>query len=199
MKWGEYEIDNTALPATVVDRLLNSAFGHIMSNEASSHVVGKIREVLKPKDGKAGDVKTEQIQAFRKDEVNEKTIAGWEDAFRTAKIAAIKDGTLAVRVARAPTRDPVEAAMRAIAKLEVTAILKTNGLAFPGRKDGVEQTVDLGGQELSGDDLIDRRLGHAEHGPRIRTAAERKVREEQRLKDNAAKAAVGDGGLQGLL
>lgn len=194
LKWDIYEVDETAIPDGVKARLLNSAFAHIMSNEASSHVVGQIRQALK-NGGKASDVSTEQVKSFRENATNEAKIAEWEDSFRKAKVAAILDGTLAVRVARAPTRDPIEAAMRAIAKLEVTAVLKAHGAAFP-KKD---ETVAIGDAELDGDTLVDRRLAHHEHGPRIRKAAERKVAEDQRLRDNATKAASGDAGLGGLL
>lgn len=195
MKWDTYEVDNATVAPAVIDRLLNSAFAHIMSNEASSHVVGKIRAELKPNGGKAGEVSTEAIKQFRLNPDHATKIAGWEEAFRTAKLAAIKDGTLSVRVARAPTRDPVEAAMRQIAKLEVTAVLRSNGAKFPGK----DETVTIGNVELDGDELIDRRLGSAEHAPRIRQAAERKVREDNRMRENAAKAAVGGSGLSGLL
>lgn len=188
LKWDTYEVDDAALPGTVVSRLLNSAFAHIMANEASAHVVGQIRGVIAGKDGKRNEVSTEQVRAWRANEHNAAQIAEWEDSFRKAKVAAMLDGTLAVKVARAPTRDPVEAIMRQIAKLEVSGVLEANGVKFP-KKDS---TITLpGGEEVDGDTLIDRRLAHAEHGPRIKTAAERKHRDDMRLRENAAKAASG--------
>ena len=196
MKWGEYEIDNTTVPGPVVDRLLNSALAHIMTNEASSHVVGQIRRKLTPQGGKASEVTTDAVKAYRADPRHEEEIAAWEEAFRQAKLAAIRDGSLVVRIARAPSKDPVETAMRAIAKLEVTAVLKAHGLKFPGK----DETVSDGENEFDGDTLVDRRLSHPEHGPRIRKAAERKVAEDNRIRENAAKAATGaEGKLGGLL
>ncbi len=188
LKYGEHEIDQAKLPQVTVDRMLQTACNHILGNEVASQVVGEIRNVLKG-DGKAADVTTDAIKAYRADESHDAQIATWEREFRAAKIAAMLDGTLTVRAAGTggSVRDPVEAAMRSIAKMEIVAILAKNGAKFPGK----DATVTIGQDTLSGDDLITRRL--ASHEDRLRKAAEQKVAQDRRLRDNAAKAA-GDGG-----
>lgn len=192
LNYGEKQLDPATLPAVTQLRLMQTGLNHVMGNEVASQVGGKIKAaIVAGTDRKADSVKTEEIGEWRsahQDQVNE-----WTEQYRAAKLQAMLDGTLTVRAAGSGgvARDPVEAACRAIAKLEVSTVLANNGAKFPGK----DTTVAIGGQHLSGDDLIARRLGHAEHGPRIRKEAEAKVRADRRVRENAARAASGEAGL----
>lgn len=204
LKVGDYEIDSGKIAPAVVDRLLSRAIGHIVHNECSANVLGKTKraalDFINDEAKKAGsskvykleDVTDKVLETFRANETVTEAITKWEQEYCAAKIAAMYDGTLSVRSVSAPTRDPVVAAARTIAKAEVTQVLKAHNVKFPGK----DETVTIGDTELDGDTLIERRLAHVEHGPRITKLAERKVAEDRRLKDASAKAAVagtGDG------
>lgn len=194
IKFGNFVLQTEDVPAATQHRMLSSAFAHIMGNEVASTVVARIRKAVAESSPKSADgkerkpdsVTRDEIEAYRKTEAGASQIEKWEDELRAAKLAAILDGTLAVRTARAPSRDPVETASRAIAKAEVMAILKQNGAKFPGK----DETVSIGGQEVTGDDLIDRRLTN--HGERIGKLAERKVADDKRLRDATTKATSGE-------
>lgn len=187
LKIGDYEIDNERFPPAITDRLLQRAVAHILNNECAASVLGKIKRQIAGADGKIDTVTQAQVDTFR--ETQEAIVAALEDEFRQAKIAAMYDGTLSVRAASGPSRDPVEAAARGIAKAEVTTVLKQHSLKFPGK----DEVVTLAGTEYDADALVERRLGHPEHGPRIKTAAERKVREAKRLREQSAKATASAG------
>ncbi len=185
-----YEIDESKINLAVTQRLLTRAVAHILNNECAANVLGKTKRAIVGKDGKPDSVTETQLTAWR--EQHSEVLDGWESEFCQQKIAAMYDGSLSVRVARAPTRDPVEAAMRAIAKAEVVTVLKNNGAKFP--KDDETVSIEQPNGEtvqLSGDELVDRRLAHATHGDRIRKAAERKVAEDKRLREATSKAAGG--------
>lgn len=191
---GDYNVDETKFAPVVTQRLLQRQVAHILNNEASSFVLAKTKRAIVGKDGKPDSVTDEQLEAYRAAHAVE--IDAWTDEYRQGKIAAMHDGTLSVRVARGPSRDPVESASRTIAKAEVAGVLKNHGAKFPGK----DETVSIGDQDLDGDTLIDRRLAHAEHGPRIRKLAERKVADDKRLREATAKASVGEtGGLAASL
>jgi len=186
---GKYTIDESALPAVTVQRMLQTGVNHILGNEVASAVGSKIKAaIVDGTERKASDVKTDELETYRA--AHESVVATWTHDLRTAKIAAMLDGTLTVRSSGGGgvTRDPIEAACRAIAKLEVTAVLKNAGAKFPGK----DASVTIGNATLTGDDLLARRLAHPEHGPRIRREAEAKVKADQRMKANAAKAAGGE-------
>ncbi len=198
---GNYEIDETKIAPAVVTRLLQRATAHILNNECAANVLGKTKRAIVGKDGKPDSVTDAMLAEWRGQDANAAAIAEWEDAFCNSKIAALYDGTLSVRVARGPTRDPIEAAARAIAKGELVMDLKNRGGKFP-KGDDLFTITDAAGTDHSftGDEMIDRRLAHPEHGPRIMRDADKKVKDEKRLRDNMAKAVGADvGGLAASL
>lgn len=201
MEYGEYKIDNTQVPTTVIDRLLNRAFAHIMSNECKSHVISKSMAHVKREGEKASDKAVkDRAAAWREDEANTATMRKWEDDFRTAKMAAILDGTLSVVVARAPTRDPVEAAARQIARLELVAGFKRIGLKFPTGDNTLPiDQPDGSVVEMTADELIDARLARPEDGARIQKAAAAKVAADAKLREAVVKASGAEGGVAGLI
>jgi hypothetical protein len=200
---GEYQIDETKINPAVQTRLLTRAIAHILNNESSSHVLNRTKRAIVGKDGKPDSVTDVQLAAFR--EANSQSVDTWIDEFCTSKITAMYDGTLSVRVSRGPTRDPVEAAMRAIAKSEIMGVLKSKGAKWPKADD----TVVLGDVEFTGDELIDRRLSGIEgpgidaktgvsHADRLRKEAERVVKEANRLREATAKQVGAEAGAGGL-
>jgi len=190
LTYGNHQIDETRFPPTITERLLGRAVAHILGNEVSSAILSWQKKQIAGKEGKANEVTDAMLEAWRKSETNVKASEEQEDLLRAAKIAAMYDGTLAVRTVRAPTRDPVEAAARAIAKSEIVGILKANKLKFPGK----DETIQLGEEVFDAEGLIDRRLGNPQEGPRIQQLAERKVREDKRLKDATAKTVAAGAG-----
>lgn len=190
LTFGNHQIDETRFPPAITERLLGRAVAHILGNEVASSVLAWQKRQIVGKDGKITDVTDTMLEAWRQSEANVKASEAREDEMREAKIAAMYDGTLAVRTVRAPTRDSVEAAARAIAKAEITGILKNNKLKFPGK----DETIQLGEETFDADGLIDRRLANEAEGPRIKQLAERKVREDKRLKDATAKTVAAGAG-----
>jgi hypothetical protein len=189
LSYGGFEVDEGAIPQAVVAKMLSSAFAHILGNEVASQVVGKIRkQIVAGSEKKASDVSRDAVEVFR--EANTDLIATWEEALRSEKVKAILDGSLSVRVSRGPSRDPLESAMRMIARMEITKTLKDNKLKWPKP----DETLTLAGVEVDGDTLIDRRLANPEHSKRIKALAERKVREDARLREATQKGA-GEGSL----
>lgn len=140
------EHDFDALPASARQGMVNRAVSHIFGNECASVVVGKIKAALAG-DGKASDVTTAQVQAFRADPANEVKLDSWLSEARDAKIAAIVAGSLGVRVAGGSV-DPLEAMMHRIARTEIMQLVGSKN--FP-RKDG-DVYVGAGGKRYEGKD-----------------------------------------------
>ncbi len=109
-------------------------------------------------------------------------------------IAALEAGTVGVSN-RGPAVDPIVSIQRRLAKAEILPILKKNGLKWPVKAEDTLTMPD--GTAYTGGQLIDRRLAHAEHGPRIVKEAE-KVRADQLKKAQKAEAAADGQGLDAL-
>lgn len=116
------EHDFDALPASTRQGMVNRAVSHIFGNECASVVVGKIKAAL-ANGGKASDVTTAQVQAYRADASHEAQLDAWLAEARDAKIAAIVAGSLGVRVA-GPSIDPLESMIHRIAVEELQIRLK---------------------------------------------------------------------------
>jgi hypothetical protein len=191
---GSYEIDETKIDPAVTLRLLQRATAHILNNECAANVLGKTKRAIVGKDGKVDTVTDEQLEAWRAIDANAAQIDAWESEFCSAKISAMYDGTLSVRVARGPVRDPVEAAMRSIALAELKTDAKNRGAAWPKKDVPMQITAPNGTvYEFTADEMVDRRLARPDHGDRIKKLAERQVAEAARLKAAIAKGASGDG------
>lgn len=181
---GAYSVDPTALPPAIAHRLMQSGFSHVLGNEVASQVVSAIRGKIAGPEGKLGDVTKDQIEAYR--DANEQEVADLADTLRKAKIEKMLDGTLLVRVSAGPSivRDPVAVAARSIAKAEVVALLSKAGAKFPTKGN----TVTLGSNVFTADELIERRLGNPNEAERIQKAAAAKVAADKRAKAAVSKA-----------
>jgi hypothetical protein len=196
LTYGDYTINTSDIPEAVILKMLNASFAHILGNEVDSSVVARKRKAIveaKGNGAKAADVTRDEIEAWSEVEGNAEVIEGWRDELRLAKLEAIRTGQLLVRVARAVTRDPIEAFARKLAQEEVIAILERTGIVFEkgGKKTSVflETMFTIGETEATGDELIDRRL--AREGERIRKLAARKVEEDRKVKEATVKATQG--------
>lgn len=185
------EFDFDALPDASRRGLAMRGYGHVMSNEVASIVVGNIRRaIVNGSDRKPGDVSTDEIKAFRS--ANADTVDGYTAAAQTAKHAQVTEGTLGMR-AESSAVNPLDRLMLSIARQEIKLLFKKQDWAFP-TKDG--EVFKMGDNEFTGDELVERWLNGEDksgaygkageaNAPRIERMAQRQLRER-----NATKAAV---------
>lgn len=178
LKYGDFTADFNTLPETSLVGMLRRGFAHYMGSECASKVTGHFKEENLPE----GESDTPEARDAYKAQVQ-------AEAF--AKLVA---GTVGVST-RGPAVDPVETIARRLAKAEIIPILKKSGLAWPKKIEDVVSFPD--GRTLTGAALIDRRLAHAEHGPRLAKEAAKVAAEAARKAAKAAKDAEGEdlGGL----
>lgn len=170
LTYGDLTVDGSKISEAGLKALLQRGLSHLLGNEMSS----KVNE-------KASWFKT-FVEAQKRNPSDDE-VAAAKVEFQKAAIASLYDGSIGTR-AGGPRVDPVVAEMNAIAKREITDILKAQGIKkFPTG----ESTVTLGSDALSGEQLIGRRL--SKYGDRIRKEAEKIVGERVR-KAKAAAAAV---------
>lgn len=173
--YGNITIDVSKLPEASVTALIRRGVSHVFGNEAASRVAAFV--------------------AKEKDEGREVSDEGKADAkqrFQAEALEKLNSGTLGYRAPSVGV-DPTEKVIRAIAKIEVTAILREHGLSFPTK----DKTITFGDQTLTGDELIDRRI--ANHGDRLRKEAEAEIKRKAREAAKAAESAKANGGLTALL
>ncbi len=169
IEYGTFKIDPATLPEVSVNALLRRGVAHYLGNEQASKL--------------ASWVEAEE-KAGRKPGDAEKAVAKHD--FQTAAIEALTKGTIGTRVG-GPRGTAIDTVIRGLAKDEVKAVLKHNGLTFPTGEKVVEFAD---GTKLTGSELIDRRI--AKHGDRLRKEAEAEMKRQER---DAAKA----GGVDALL
>lgn len=163
--YNDFTADIGKLPPASLHRLASYGFAHYLGNQASSKVVA-----WKDKDENK-NATDEQVAAFKSD-------------VQAKMFAAILDGTMGVHATRGPSVDPEEAEAERLAKAEIITTLKANNIKVPKKEEKV-QFAD--GREKSMDEMIETRLGHAEHGPRLRTEAKASLKAKQKAKDALAK------------
>ena len=184
LTYGDITRDPATMPEASRNALLARGFSHLLGNEQASKVVARIRKALAEGKPDGYEATKADVQAFR--ESNGTLVSSWGDEARADALTALDEGTLGVHAARGPSRDPIESAMRTIARTLVSDTLKKNKLKIPSG----DKTVTLAGQDFTMDELIDRQI--AKNGDHIRKEAERKVAEDERrakrLREEAAKA-----------
>lgn len=192
--YGKFSVDLNGLHSASLAALASRGLAHFLGNEQASKVVTKIEAVLAGETPESKKVFADLDKAARRSainawrEANETQVAIWEDEVRQAAFLKIGSGEMGVST-RGPSVDPVESAMNAIAKREVTDTLKGAGLKFPkgASKDKAAETVVLGENAFTGEQLVARRL--ATHGDRIRKEAQKHVDELSRKAKKAQEAA----------
>lgn len=131
LKYAEIEIDPSTLPEVTRLALMQRGFSHVLGNEVASSVVSLIRKAVAGESGKAGDVTTDQIKAFRAE--NGDQVFHWETTAENEKLVAMTEGKLGqgkVGTVR-QSKDPVAAEAAKITKEEVSAKLRGAGFKVP--------------------------------------------------------------------
>lgn len=171
VKYGDKEFDFNKLPQASLVAMLRRGVSHFLGSEQASKVTGRFKPDA---DGKLpeGVVDTPENREAYKAECVAKAIA------------ALIEGTVGVST-RGPALDPIEKVMRGIAKAQVITVLKANNIAVP--KKSADAIKFANGDEFTMDQLIERRLAHAEKGPLIRKEAEKEM--AKRKKEAEALAA----------
>lgn len=188
--------DTAKLPESSINALLVRGFAHLLGNEQSSKVVARIKSALA--EGKPDDYEAtkEEVKAFRA--ANGTLVSQWNDEAVKAALVALDEGTLGLHIARGPSRDPIESAMRKLAREEVTTSLKASDIKVPSGDKTVTFRAGTPQEErLTMDELIDRRI--SKHGDRIRKEAERKVAEAERKAKRAREETAKAGGVESEL
>lgn len=161
--YGNITLDFTKLPAKSLEAMLKRGVTHYLGNEQAAKVSGWKSRFA---DDNNGAVPGDDEIAAKKAE------------YVSAAVAALEAGTVGMAT-RGPAADPVEAEMERIAKREINAILKTNGAKFSGKGDERKVTF-ANGQSFTMDQLVERRLANPSEGPRIKTAAEKAIKQAAR-------------------
>lgn len=197
------EHDAEKFPQASLIGLVNRGFNHVLGNEVAAQVTQKIRshlaETSNPKrkaDSKS--VPTTEVSAFR--DANPKMVQAWAEEFADAKVAAILAGELGVRTAGTAV-DPLTREMLSIARQEIKDIFRKQGWVFPTKAD---ETFDLGGTAMTGDELVERWLNgqdkagtygeaNAQNKPRIEREATRSLKAKVAKRDAVSKSSVAGG------
>lgn len=165
----DFNIDT--LPRQSLVSLVRKGLAHYLGNEQASKVTA--------------------WKASNPDATDE-AIATRKSEFVAAAVEAILAGTMGVQSTRGPRATPVDAVARRMAEAEMRATLgkRNPPIAMPkGEAVITLNTPDGTAHTFTRVQLIERRLAHPVHGPRLRKAAEKEV---------AALAKVGAGDADGL-
>lgn len=149
LEYGKLSVDTATLPEASLNALIRKGWAHFMGNEQASKVTAWKAKLVD------GTPATDTAPAVAGREPSEDEISAAKDAYQAAALKALQDGTVGVSVARGPAVSPEETIMRGLAKAEITATLKANGLKVPTG----EAVVKFGdGQSFTMAQLIARRL-----------------------------------------
>lgn len=176
-KYGTFEIDRSKLPATSDEAMFRRGLSHYLGSEQASKVTG----MFKP--DAEGKIKAEVADTA---ENRAEMLA----AFQAKAIDALLAGTVGVST-RGPTIDPVSKHVQRLAKAEVFNILTKNGVKTPKKAEDVITTPD--GGKYTMEQLVSRRLAHAEHGPRLQKEGERAHADAVKKAAKLEAAAVAEG------
>lgn len=179
--YGDFTLDFTTLPQTSLVAMLRRGVSHYFGSEQASKVVAAF-EADESGATKCGLEDTPENRAKVKAESQAKA--------HDAMLA----GTVGVSM-RGPAVDPITTIANRLARAEVTNILKLNGVKPPKKAEDVVETPD--GNKFTMAQLVERRLAHAEHGPRLRKDAD-KIAAEQAKKLKKAEESAKAEGLSGL-
>jgi len=159
INYGDHEIDTAKLPQASIDALLRRGVSHYLGNEQASKLTAWADAQAK---AEGGSVPTDEQKAARKAELVREALA------------ALAAGTVGTRVA-GPRVEPIEAARNAIAKREVTEILRGAGIKPP---KGDEAVKFADGTTKTMAQMVATRL--EKFGDRIEKEAQKKLAEDAR-------------------
>ncbi len=159
-----HSIDLAALPAGSVVALASRGLVRLMGSEVSSKVISHFKD--------SPDADDAAKEAFA-------------ESVRVEIVSALVAGTLG-EGRSGPRKDPVEAEIERLAKLEVKETLKTHGLKF-AKVEGGDPVVTFGnGATKTLAAMVETRIGV--HGERLRKAAEKAIADAARMAKKAAEA-----------
>ena len=168
VSYAGHTIDLTTLPDASIHSLIRKGLTHFRGNEQASKVTTWAK-----KQTAEGTAPTEEDIAAKKAE------------FVKSALEALTAGTIGIRERAeggTPKATPIEKLMNEIAKEQVIELLAGNKKKFPTKKE----TLKFGdGSELTGADLIARRLSNPKFGPAIRAEAEKRLKAQQRAIEKA--------------
>lgn len=179
--YGDIKIDFAALPAVSQMSLVRKGLSHFLGSEQASKVTGLFKLDAE------GKIKAEVADT-------PENRASLLASFQAKAVDALLAGTVGVSV-RGPTIDPVDKHVRRLAKVEVSTLLAKNGVKVPKKAEDTITTPD--GAKYTMEQLVSRRLAHAEHGPRLQKEGER-AHAEAVKKAAKVEAAAKEEGLSGL-
>lgn len=169
--YGTITLDFTTLPPKSLEAMLKRGVTHFLGNEQASKVSGWKARLAEGSDEAPARVPSDEEVSAKKAE------------YVAAALAALQAGTVGT-ASRGPSVDPVEAEMDRIAKREIKAILEKNGAKFAGKGEDRKVTF-ADGSAFTMDELVDRRLANATEGARIKSEAEKAIRQAAKQAEKA--------------
>ena len=152
--------DFAKLPQASAAAMLGRGLTHYLGSELSSKVIGWSKRFEKENSREPNDAERD---AYRSEAL-------------AAMVAALEAGTVGT-VTRGAAVDPIEAEMEKLARADINAIIKANGLKWTGK--GEERVVTFAdGQTRTMDAMVEKRL--ADKGDEYRKAAEKNIRAKQK-------------------
>lgn len=159
-----FEIDFDALPDNSKRAIVSRGLQHYLGNEQAAKVSAKAKAHEEEHGEPLGDDEKAALKA----------------EFVAAAIEALSAGTIGTGHGGGFRGNPVETALRALAKAEVVAVLRKNNIKVPKK---AEDTIKTANGEFTLAQLIERRI--AAHKDRLTKEANAKVREDQKRAKNA--------------
>ena len=152
--------DFAKLPVASQAAMLGRGLTHYLGSELSSKVIGWSKRFEKENSREPNDAERD---AYRSEAL-------------ASMVAALEAGTVGT-VTRGAAVDPIEAEMEKLARADINAIIKANGLKWTGKgEDRVVTFAD--GQTRTMDAMVEKRL--ADKGDEYRKAAEKNIRAKQK-------------------
>lgn len=181
IKYGDYVVDTATLPEASLVALTSRGLTHYLSNEVSSKVNSWAQG-----EGQANSTDNAAVKAWK--EANKAAVDAKTEEVRKAAHAALLDGTVGTRTV-GPRLTPLDTFKRQFAREGVVATLKANNIAVPKKKD---DTIVMGENTFTMDQLIDRRLANPKFAPDIEKRAKAAVREQEKGIEAASQVSTDD-------
>lgn len=172
-KYGEHSFDFAKLPPASQRKLIQGGFAHYLGSEQASKVSGYFKDNPEEDTAEARAKMKADLQA--------------------AAMAALLDGTVGEH-SRGPAKDPLEAIMEGIAKRDINALLKANGLSFTKDPKATKEAplprivTFANGSTRTMEEMVAKRL--ADHGETIKAEAQKELAAREKAAKKAAETAA---------
>lgn len=155
--YGNITVDTDKLPAPSIAAMLSRGLSHFLGNEQASKVAAKFKD----------DTRADDDATLIADK------AKYKAECQANAMTALTAGTVG-ESNRGPRGSTIDTVIRGLAKDEVIGVLKTLKLTFPTGEKQITFGEGENVQNLTGAELIDRRI--VKHGDRLRKEAEAKMK-----------------------